>query len=124
MFHVERFMPRELILSVTIADCRVDTFRGTGAGGQHRNKTDSAVRITHEPSGAVAVSQSERSQHRNKRIAFGRMARSKEFQAWLRAEVARRNGAEVQAREAVERAMRPGNLLVEEKIDGRWRRKL
>jgi protein subunit release factor A len=52
----------------------VDTFRGKGPGGQHRNKTDSAVRITHVESGLTATSQSERSQHVNKKIAFKRLA--------------------------------------------------
>lgn len=59
---------RELVLRE--ADIEVETMRGSGAGGQHRNKTDSAVRMTHRPTGIVVRCESERSQHENKATAL------------------------------------------------------
>jgi len=107
---------RELVLSVTLADCDVQTKRGSGKGGQNRNKRDTAVRIVHRASGAVGESEEERSQLQNKKTAFRRMAQTDEFKLWVKMQT----GEEASVAAAVDRAMWPVNIKTEVRENDEW----
>jgi len=110
---------RKLLFSVTKKDFEVQTFRAGGKGGQHQNKTDSAVRIIHRDSGAIGLSRNDRSQHRNKKLALERLTKTTKFQLWI----ARRVNEIVEGKtveQQVEEDMKTENLKFEIIREGEW----
>lgn len=105
------------MLSVTLKDCEVQTFRSGGKGGQNQNKRDTGVRIIHRPSGARGESREHRSQEQNKRAAFTRMAKSGSFRVWLNREL-----LADEEKQRLERKYSTGseNLQVEVRDGLRW----
>lgn len=109
---------RKLIFSVTKDDCDWSYTRGTGAGGQKKNKTSSAVHCKHRASGAKGYSEASRSQLDNRRDAFVKMVETKEFKEWHRMETLRRTGmmADLDRKIAEELS----KVKIEIRIDGKW----
>lgn len=112
-------MSRIKLFSVTLADCDVSTFSAGGAGGQHRDHGNSAVRIVHRASGASGTASDNRSQLQNKKAAFRRMTAHPKFKIWLNREIFARAGRP-SPEELVKQDMEPGNLRVETRPNGRW----
>lgn len=108
---------KELLFSVTKKDLKIEATKGSGPGGQHRNKKDTAIRITHIESGAVGYSCDQRSQLQNKRKAFLRMANSKEFKLWQKKKIAKvllgKEQIKKEVQQAVNNAMNEENLKIE-----------
>lgn len=110
------------LFTVTAHDCEWDYYRGSGKGGQKRNKTSSAVRCRHLPSGAIGQSEDGRSQLQNKKLAFRRMAESKKFQDWARIEAAKASGYLYDIEKKIERELEDKNITRVEVIneEGKW----
>lgn len=111
-------MSKEILFSVTASDCDWSYTRGTGAGGQKKNKTSSAVHCTHRDSGAHGYAEDTRSQAANKQLAFKRMAETSKFKAWHKTESLRRMGTLATIEDNVNQSMK--FIKVEGVVDGKW----
>lgn len=112
---------KEKLFSVTLKDCKVDFYRGSGKGGQKRNKTSSACRITHTASGAIGECENNRSQEQNKKEAFLRMSKTVKFQSWMNLEVLRVSGEIRKIEAQIERDINdPSKTKIEIIDNGKW----
>jgi protein subunit release factor B len=113
---------KELLFSITAKDCEFTATRGSGPGGQHRNKVSTAIRCRHKTSGAVGYSEGARSQHQNKKEAFRRMAESKTMQDWIRLEASRRSGELARIEDKIKEQTQERHLRVDVKNEkGFWK---
>ena len=106
------------LFSITARDCEWSYTRGSGNGGQKKNKTSSAVHCMHRPSGAHGYSEASRSQADNKRDAFEKMSNSPEFQRWINLEFMKRSGEMADVERRVEQELT--KVKTEIKIDNVW----
>lgn len=112
-------MTKKLLFSVTKKDLKIEYYAAPGPGGQNKNKTKTACRITHIESGAIGNATEHRSQKQNQDLAFERMAKSVKFNNWIKiksSEVISNKTID----EEVEESMSLENLKVEIQKDGKW----
>lgn len=116
-------MSRNLLFSLTKRDFDISFYRGTGKGGQNRNKVETGVRIVHPESGAIAEACEERSQLQNRHIAFRRLINSPKFKAWhrLKCQAALQDlSVKEMLQQWVDEQMSPGNIRVEVRTSSGW----
>ena len=106
---------KQLLFTLTKKDFRIEFMRGSGKGGQNRNKRDTACRITHIESGASAYCCDERSQLRNKMSAFHNVVTKDKFKNWYKIECAKLNGL-IPTKEDIEKEVE--KKLASDLIDG------
>ena len=112
------------VIHLTKKDFELEFYRGTGNGGQNRNKVSSCCRIRHPASGAVATCEEQRDQIQNRRVAFTRLTEQLKFKMWLTREHYTKLGqmlSEEQIRSKVEEQMDTKNIKIEIKEDGKWK---
>ncbi len=116
-------MSKELLFSLTKKDFEIQFYRGTGNGGQNRNKVETAVRIKHLESGAVASCEEQRTQEQNKKIAFERLVKTKEFQSWHKrktAELMMVIPTKEEMEKQVDEMLKSENIKIEHKENDKW----
>src|SRR5580698_5383050 len=107
---------KKLLFSVTRDDCDWAYTRGTGNGGQKKNKTNSAVHCKHRASGAKGYAEDTRQQAKNRQIAFSRMVATTRFKEWHKLESMRRSGQMAAMEDEVSRQLK--KIKIEVKVDG------
>lgn len=110
---------KEKLFTVTANDCTWTYYRGSGPGGQKKNKTSNCARVLHEPSGAVGNGEQGRSQFENRKIAWKQMANSPTFQTWCKTKAYELSGKAEEVKKEVEFQLL-SNTLVEIESDDGW----
>lgn len=109
---------KERLFTVTASDCTWNYYRGSGPGGQKKNKTSNCARVVHEPSGAIGKGEQGRSQLENRQIAWKQMANSPTFQAWCRNRAYEISGDSEVLKKNVEFELQTNTLVEVEGEDG------